>query len=204
MRQFQGQWRFIRFVLALMLAVAFVTPLRAADPPAGSMDASAGTVTPTTMPATPVPGVGIPTRLRIPAIKVDSGVEQVGKTPEGAMALPQAPMDTGWYNLGPRPGEPGNAVIAGHVDWISSLAVFWNLRKLNPGDEIFVTGDDGVERRFVVAGLESYRYEDAPLARIFGPASGVHLNLITCDNQSHFDRTSAEYAGAVVVYADAA
>ncbi len=83
-------------------------------------------------------------------------------------------------------------------------AVFWDLRKLVSGDQIIVVGDDGVERAFIVTGSEAYTRADVPLDRVFGPTSDAHLNLITCDSSSAFDRTRGEYAGNLVVYARAA
>lgn len=162
--------------------------------------------TPTLIPtptATPLPPVGTPKRLRIPAIKVDAVVESVGLTPDGAMGVPSNYENTAWYNLGPKPGEPGNAVIDGHVDSQTGAAVFWNLRKLRPGDLVIVVGDDGAERKFVVTALVSYKRAEAPLQQIFGPAPGVHLNLITCDQNSVFNRQQGGYASNLVVYTDA-
>src|SRR5918998_469877 len=121
-----------------------------------------------------------PARLRVPTIKVDAAVEHVALTEDGAMDTPKDYANVAWYNLGPKPGQPGNATIAGHVDSKRGPAVFWDLRKLKPGDEVYAIGDDGVERRFVVTVLEFYKRPDAPLQRIFGPAPGTHLNLITC------------------------
>ncbi len=95
-------------------------------------------------------------------------------------------------------------MIAGHVDSTTGVAVFWDLRKLGQGDEIFVAGDDGAERRFIVGGWETYEDTDAPLIRIFGPATSAHLNLITCDSNSRFERSYGSYTGALVLYADAA
>ena len=160
------------------------------------------TATPTATPVptpTPVP-VGVPVRLKIPAIKVDAEVEHVALTPDGAMDVPKNYDNVAWYTLGPRPGEAGNAAIAGHVDSKRGKAVFWDLRKLKPGDEVYVVGSDGVERRFVVTVLEVYKRADAPLTRIFGGAPGTHLNLITCDGA--FDRNRQEYDSNLVVYAD--
>ncbi|MDP1709741.1 MAG: class F sortase, partial [Candidatus Komeilibacteria bacterium] len=57
---------------------------------------------------------GLPLRLKIPEINVDSVVEYVALTPDGAMDIPKNIGDVAWFNLGPRPGESGNAVIAGH------------------------------------------------------------------------------------------
>ena len=99
------------------------------------------TATPPPTP-TPVPRPGVPVRLKIPSIKVDAAVEHVGLTADGAMDVPKDYDNTAWYRLGPRPGEPGNAAIAGHVDSSkkNGRAVFWDLTKLKPGDEVFVAG----------------------------------------------------------------
>lgn len=149
------------------------------------------------------PHVGQPMRIKIPVIGVDAAVEQVGKTPTGEMDVPHDYDSTAWYQLGPRPGEPGNAVIDGHVDSTTGKAVFWDLRKLVRGDQIIIVGDDGVERRFSVTETGAYPHTDVPLNRVFGPSPGIHLNLITCDQTSSFDFTKRQYAGNLVVYADA-
>src|SRR5438309_658887 len=70
----------------------------------------------------------LPVRLVIPAIQVDASVEQVGRTPDGAMDVPKESNDVGWYKLGFRPGEQGNAVMAGHLDTATDRAVFWDLQ----------------------------------------------------------------------------
>ncbi len=150
--------------------------------------------------AAPPSRLGAPVRVQIPAIGVDAAVEEVGLTPDGAMDVPKAYANTAWYTLGPRPGEPGNAVIAGHVDSQTGPAVFWELRQLAPGDAIIVVGDDAVERTFVVTAVEVYPRTEAPLRRIFGPTPGAHLNLITCDGV--FDQQRREYDKNLVVYAD--
>lgn len=154
--------------------------------------------------ATTASRVGQPVRLKIPAIHVDAVVEQVGKAADGSMDVPRSFDETAWYQLGARPGEPGNAVIDGHVDSTTGKAVFWDLRKLTRGDQIVVVGDDGVERRFVVVDSGKYATADVPLMRVFGPATGVHLNLITCDATTTFNRATESYDGNFVVYADAA
>lgn len=154
--------------------------------------------------ATAQPHVGQPVRLKIPAINVDAPVEDVGQAPDGAMDVPKDFNDTAWYDLGARPGERGNAVVAGHVDSTTGRAVFWDLHKLVSGDQIVVVGDDGVERQFVVTALEAYARADVPLDRIFGPTTETHLNVITCDANSVFDQTRKEYGGNLVVYARAA
>lgn len=143
-------------------------------------------------------------RLRIPAIAVDAAVEQVGLTAEGYLDTPRRLDTVGWFDLGPRPGDPGNAAIDGFVGIPMRPAIFWNLCTLTPGDELVVIGGDGVARRFVVTSVESYPKEEAPLRRIFGPANSAHLNLITDDPRTAYDPMTGNYASSLVVYADAA
>ena len=50
-----------------------------------------------------------------------------------------------WYALGPAPGEPGPAVIFGHVDTTKRPDVFYRLKDLRRGAEIHVYGKDGDE-----------------------------------------------------------
>ena len=190
------------------------TPARPAAPALPATPGTPGAPTPTPVPptatpppalptATPVPVVvGKPVKVKIPKIRVDADVEYVGLAPDGAMDVPKDYQKTAWYQLGPRPGEQGNSAIAGHVDSKTGRAVFWDLPRLQQGDEVFVVGDDGVERKFVVTAIETYNRTDAPLERIFGPSTSRHLNLITCDPKSSFNRTTSEYAANVVVYTE--
>jgi sortase A len=122
-----------------------------------------------------------PSRLRIDRIGIDAPVEPVGATADGTMDIPRDWRNGGWYKPGPKPGERGNAVIAGHLDSQTGPAVFWRLKDLEKGDEVIVTDAAGVERAFTVVGVELYDAEAAPLERIFGDAWGAYLNLITCD-----------------------
>jgi len=118
------------------------------------------------------------------------------------MAVPSNYTDVGWYEPGPAPGSPGNAVIAGHLDSTTGPAVFYDLEDLKPGDEIITTSADGQEFRFLVTTSETYNADDAPLERIFGNAINPQLNLITCDGA--FDRSVREYDKRLVVYAELA
>ncbi len=149
----------------------------------------------------PIATVGLPARLSIntASVQVDAPVEYVGLTPERAMETPDGWWNVGWYELGPRPGEEGNAVLAGHLDSTTGPAVFWDLAKLQIGDEVSVTDEYGNRIRFVVRRMEVYGATDAPLNLIFGKTEGAHLNLITC--QGTF-QGSAGYDSRLVVFTD--
>ena len=124
-----------------------------------------------------------PLRLKIPTIKLDAAVESVAKTATGQMDVPKDVKNVAWYNLGPRPGEPGNAVISGHYDDPKGPTVFYTLGKLKVGDPVIVTNGDGVDLTFAVIGKESYPVDQAPLNRIFGFDLERDLNLITCSGR---------------------
>lgn len=129
--------------------------------------------------------VGVPTRIRIQtnAVHIDASVESVGVGSDGNLATPtQNPWDdTGWYNMGSKPGEQGSAVIDGHLDRPGGApAVFWELKYLNPGDQVMVVDRSGAVRHFRVDSVEHYAPDAAPLQNIFNNAAGQHLNLITC------------------------
>jgi LPXTG-site transpeptidase (sortase) family protein len=112
---------------------------------------------------------------------LDTSVQQVGLDDSGAVGVPSNYTDVAWYKGSARPGNPGNAVIDGHLDSKTGPAVFYRLGDLQPGDDVFVTTVDGVELRFVVTALETYATDDAPTFSVFGPATDPQLNLITCD-----------------------
>jgi sortase A len=125
----------------------------------------------------------IPANLVIPAINLEAKVQYVGKTQSGNMAVPDNFTDVGWYMNGVKPGELGNAVIAGHVDNNLGLpAVFADLKKLKVGDEIIVRNENNNEEiKFQVKEMQVYDYKTAPLEKIFGTTEKTMLNLITCD-----------------------
>ena len=68
----------------------------------------------------------------------------------------------GWYIAGPKPGETGPAVIAGHVDDTSGPAVFYRLKDLTAGADIVVTRVDGTSVTFRVAARRVVREAGVP------------------------------------------
>ncbi len=139
-----------------------------------------------------------PSRLQIPAINVDAPVNATGLLDNGEMDVPNDIVSTGWFGNGYMPGEPGNSVIAGHVDGKNGPAVFYDIGKLNIGDEVLVTGDEGQELIFIVERVEVYPFDDSPIREIFGFSTGSHLNLITCTGE--YNKEGSFYEDRLVVY----
>jgi hypothetical protein len=143
-----------------------------------------------------------PVRLEIPAIGVDAKIIRLGLNADRSLEVPTNFFEAGWWSGGPRPGEAGAAVIAGHVDSQTGPAAFYRLRDLRPHDTIFVERRDGTRARFTVLGSEHYPKTHFPTARVYGATARPTLRLITCSGT--FDRSTGHYLDNTVVYANAA
>ena len=130
----------------------------------------------TTLPIiTPTPTVPLemrlPTRLRIPAMSLDSPVHEVSVN-MGTWEV--SSMDIGHHFGTGVPGEQGNVVLAGHRDINSAL--FRELDRLGPGDEIFVSNSLG-EFRYIVG--ESLVVSPEHI-EVMDPTDDSRVTLITC------------------------
>jgi hypothetical protein len=171
-------------------AVGSHTPDRTARP----LDAARGFRSVRDYHATP-----IPIRLNIPRIGMASALDRLGRAPDGTVEVPSRWELAGWYAPGPRPGEPGSAVILGHVDSKRGPAVFFRLRELRAGDEIDITRADRSSVRFVVQRTDQYDKKRFPTDEVYYPTLTSTLRLVTCGGQ--FDAATRQYRSNRVVFA---
>jgi LPXTG-site transpeptidase (sortase) family protein len=147
---------------------------------------------------------GSPVRLVIPRIGVNAPFVTLGLVPgskNNQMDSPKTKDDVGYYNFTPLPGHGGNTVVGGHVDWYTGqTGVFWELKKLAPGDEIRLQMQDGTVYRYQVTTSQVYDDAGAPVAQIVGPTSKESVTLLTCEGT--FSHTTAEYDKERVVRAE--
>ena len=123
-----------------------------------------------------------PERFEIPALHINTTIQQVGINSKGNMGVPDNFTDVAWYKYGPAPGQTGSAVIDGHVDNGLGLdGVFKHLSDIQIGDDIFVDTKSGKRLHFVVREIDSYPYKDVAVDRLFNPSDAVRLNLVTCE-----------------------
>ena len=75
-----------------------------------------------------------------------------------------------WYRHGPSPGEPGSAVIAGHLNWRGVTGLFADLASAPVGEVINVLYDDGSQRSFRVTAVELVSKPDVSVNGVFAAA----------------------------------
>ncbi|MGW0416153.1 class F sortase, partial [Streptomyces collinus] len=141
-----------------------------------------------------------PTRIRIPAIRVNAPLMGLALTPSGSLDVPPAEKKNlaGWYEAGTTPGETGTAVVAGHVDNTEGPAVFYDLGALRRGAVIEVDRQDGTVAVFTVDAVEVYSARAFPDDKVYGAAARPELRVITCGGG--YSKTTG-YQGNVVVFA---
>ena len=145
---------------------------------------------------------GLPKQLTISSINLTVDIDYVGLTSDGVMDIKPNSEAAGWYMLGPRPGDKGSAVIAGHYGWAmdGEPAIFNDIQKLSTGDELSVLDQKGQSTTFVVREIRKYN-PDSDASAVFKSNDGNrHLNLITCSGVWENDKQS--YSDRLVVFTD--
>ncbi|MEF2967158.1 class F sortase [Paenibacillus sp. M1] len=91
-------------------------------------------------------------------------------------------------------------VMDGHVDSYTGPAIFFDLKKLQPGDAIIVRNRKS-DRSLIyrVESVEAFNTSEAPIERIFGETDEIRLNLITCTGK--YSRKKKEHEKRLVVFA---
>jgi LPXTG-site transpeptidase (sortase) family protein len=116
----------------------------------------------------------------------------------GYMALPYNPYQVAWYSFTGKPGTGGNAVFSAHVDYINyGPAVFWNLSRLGPGDDVSITLTDGAQVHYSVT--ESYVIPrgQVDINDLIQPTEVETVTLITCTGTFAYN----DYSHRVIVRA---
>ena len=144
--------------------------------------------------------VAEPVHLRIPALQIDAPLTHLGVAPDRTIEVPADFAVPGWFDQGPRPGQPGPAVILGHVDSKAGPAVFYRLNRLPVGAEVFVDRADGSTVDFRVRGTQHVAKTAFPTDLVYAPTLEPSLRLVTCGGP--FDHTKSSYLDNVIVYAD--
>jgi LPXTG-site transpeptidase (sortase) family protein len=121
-----------------------------------------------------------PVRISIPAIGVNARVIRLGLNPDRTIEVPKNLADSGWFELGPEPGEQGSAVIVGHLESLGGPGVFHRLRQLRVGQVITIRLQDGSTVRYVADSFSRVPKSRFPTDRVYAQTKQPTLRLITC------------------------
>jgi LPXTG-site transpeptidase (sortase) family protein len=176
-------------------------PARATTPP---VTASPSTIAPVVTHRAAIDvlaprAVAAPVQLSIPDLEVDGPVVPAGVNGENELDVPPDARTLVWYRHGPSPGEPGSAVIAGHLNWQGVTGLFANLASTPVGATVTVTYDDGSQRAFTVTSVELVPKPDVSVNGVFARGGEQVLRLVTCGGE--FDDSVNSYQSNVVVTA---
>ena len=114
--------------------------------------------------------------------------------------MPASTSVAGWYTGGPRPGQVGSAVIAGHID--SYLRAGRVLPAAPAAARVTASTSGRPTARWRCSAStpeHSYPKDHFPTQQVYGPAPDPELRLITCGGT--FDPAIGSYLNNVVVYA---
>jgi hypothetical protein len=142
-----------------------------------------------------------PTRISIGALGLRANVVEVGLAGNGSIAPPvEDPARTvGWYGHGPTPGEPGTAVLVGHVDTHDRAAVFHRLHELKAGTRVDIRRKDRRTASFTVDSVETFPKVAFPADRLLVRDDQPRLALVTCGGE--WLGGASGYADNVIVFA---
>jgi sortase A len=193
--------KIVLFVMAIAAGIFLTTLVHAVWYAPNGNDTDSGLAA-TTTPARHynVSQEDYPSRLSIPRLGVDAHIQRVGIAKSGSVAVPSNFTDVAWYRNSSVPGQPGGALIDGHVDNGLSLAgVFKHLSSLVAGDDLYIETDSGQQLHYVVTRLAAYPYQEVPMDDLLAESGPSTLSLITCDGT--WMQGKKTYDQRLVVYA---
>jgi len=157
----------------------------------------------TLAPGTPARSLQVanPVSVSMPQLHLSATLKPLHVDARGRLVAPDY-GSAGWYAAGPEPGEPGAAVIAGHLDNKSGPDVFAALGRAKPGERIRVRLKDGSLVVFRVTQVKQFPQSHFPTKRVYGPTKKPTLRMITCGG--NYDHAAGHYLDNVVVFADLA
>lgn len=121
----------------------------------------------------------IPTHIYFMTAEVSCEILPVGLNEDGEMGTLDSASQAAWYEPGPAPGEPGNALINGHVRWKRKMGTFSVLLEAEVGDQVAIEFADGNYKYFTMTSVETYHYTEIPDS-VMALDGESRVTLITC------------------------
>ena len=128
----------------------------------------------------------------MPKVGVDAQVVTYGLDAKSVPEVPTNGAEVAWYDFSARPGTGSNAVFAGHVTW-NGHAVFWDLDRMAPGDDIILEGTDGTRVSYKVSEVFLVDASDPNALSVMGPTPSDTMTVITCGGDFFYVGGVAQY-----------
>ncbi|WP_375336772.1 class F sortase [Amycolatopsis sp. SID8362] len=144
--------------------------------------------------------VADPVSIDVPSIDAHSSLVPLGLNQDKTVQVPPVdqPLQAGWYRLGALPGQPGPAVILGHIDGNHQKGIFWRLHEMKQGDQVVIGRKDGSKATFTVTKVDQVAKKEFPTEAVYGKTAGSEIRLITCGGA--FDAAKHSYLDNIIVY----
>ncbi|HSW85585.1 MAG TPA: class F sortase [Candidatus Saccharimonadales bacterium] len=123
-----------------------------------------------------------PRYIFISKISTKAIVLPLGTTKTNQLLAPPNVFAAGWYKNSALPGKAGAMLIDGHVSSWKSHGVFYNLKKLIPGDTVKIQRGDGAELIYKIVKTQVYSSANVDMKAAITPiiSNKPGLNIITC------------------------
>jgi hypothetical protein len=125
-----------------------------------------------------------PVALDIAGTDISVKVVDVGIDENDAMEIPDSFWEAGWYRYGPAPGAAaGNAVLAAHVDSLTEVMPFAQLKDVPVGTIVTVDLEDGRSLSYRVSDVRNVPKATLDGSAIFARDGDHQLKVITCGGE---------------------
>lgn len=139
-----------------------------------------------------------PSRLSIPSLGIEAPFEALGLNVNRTLQVPLNSKNVGWYVNGAKPGEAGASVIVGHLDSGKGSAIFGNLSKIEPGEEIVIYRADGSKVVYQVDWVSKFSQTSFPTQAVYGAVDFPAIRLITCSGV--YNKKTGRYSENLIVF----
>jgi sortase A len=142
-----------------------------------------------------LPAPGLPLRLVVPSIQVDTAIVPLATRVDAAGNLEwdTVPFVAGHYGMTGLAGASANVVLSGHVTTRGMGNVFRDLHRLRPGEPLVVRTEAG---EFTYR-VETLRLVGSADVDVLAPTAEPVLTLITCAGE--FDLRTQSFTQRLVV-----
>ena len=150
-------------------------------------------------------GQATPYVIQIPTARMQAKIVWLRLTDNTALGSPDNPFVVGWWVDGAAPGEVGNVLLDGHVDYTDiteevGTGVSWFLADVTVGDPILIRNDAAQETYvYRVTEATAVAADDGDALRYLQNSSEPVLTFITCEGA--FDHEAFEYPERRIVRA---